>query len=419
MKVAILNTNDISGGAARAAYRLHTELCRMGHESRMFVSGKRSRDSSVVDFKPPMDLITRLRRRLYREMITRSFVQYRDSRPPGYELFTDDRNAYGTTLLSQLPICNVINLHWVSGFLDYHSFFSRVPSRTPIVWTLHDMNPFTGGCHYDHSCGRFMEGCGACPQLGSSDPDDLSRQVWLRKQAIFARVEPGHLHIVTPSSWLGREAKRSILLSKFPVTVIPNSLGTNDFAPRDRSFARDVLGVPNDANIILFAAESITNKRKGFSLLIKALDFLKNQKNLFLMMLGNGDPTFAIDIPNIKLGHISNDRFLSLIYSAADVYVIPSLQDNLPNTVLEALACGVPVASFEVGGIPDMVRPEVTGLLAAPENARALADVIITLLKNEGTRAEMSSNCRRIAKQEYSLEVQAKAYVDIYENLVG
>jgi glycosyltransferase involved in cell wall biosynthesis len=419
MKILHLSTNDTRGGAARAAYRLHCGLFGQGYDSFMFVAHCGSGDRSVTAFSPPMDLRSRLRRVLQRELIWRDFVRYQSSRPPGYDYFTDDRSEHGAALVGQLPVCEVINLHWIAGFIDYRFFFSRVPNHIPIVWTFHDMNPFTGGCHYDEGCGRFVECCGGCPQLDSKDLHDLSGQIWRRKRKIFQQIEPDRLHIVTPSLWLAEEAKRSSLLGRFSSSVIPNGLDTDIFSPRDPSIARAVLELPQSARVVLFVAGSTENWRKGFVFLVEALSALTELPNLFLVSLGGGKPALNSHIDHLHLGYAENDRLLSFAYSAADVFVISSLQDNFPNTVLEALACGTPVVGFSVGGIPEMVRSGVTGLLAPPGDERALAGAITYLLENEATRAEMSANCRRIATEEYSLQIQAKRYIKLYETLVN
>lgn len=418
MNVLHISTCDVSGGAARAAYRLHTGLRRLGYDSSMFVASRDSDDPTVKGFAPPGDILSRCRRLLRRELIARSFAPYRATQS-GYEPFRDDRSQYRREPLKQLPECDLINLHWVARFVDYRSFFAAVAGRIPVVWTLHDMNPFTGGCHYDNGCGRFGDRCGACPRLGSAHAKDLSRRVWRRKREAFKRIPQGGLHIVTPSRWLAAEARRSSLLGGRPVRVIPNGVDTEDFAPRDRTFARRTLGIPQEARAVLFAAQAVGNERKGFDFLRKALAGLAGPEGLFLLSLGSGEFASGLRTPHIHLGRVDHDRMLSLVYSAADLFVIPSVQDNLPNTVLESLACGMPVVGFDVGGIPDMVRPGVTGLLAPPGDVAALREAISELLKNDAKRKEMSANCRRIAAREYALEVQARRYVELYEQVLS
>lgn len=418
MKILLINTNDGSGGAARAVCRLHTGLHRLDQDSTLFVARRNSNDVMVKAFSPTMDLFSRLRRRLYLEWINRNYTKYR-SRPEGYELFSDARTQYGAAPLSQLPPCDVINLHWVAGFVDYEAFLDQIPKHIPIVWTLHDMNPFTGGCHYDHHCGRYRNRCGSCPQLASDDERDLSRRIWERKQRTFARIAPDRLHIVTPSHWLAREAGHSTLLGRFPISVIPNSLDTDVFVPREREMARAALEIPQEAAVLLFVSDWTGDRRKGFMLLAQALAGLSNLSDIFLLSLGKGEPDLEISIPHRHLGHLEDDRLMALVYSAADLFVIPSLQDNLPNTVLESLACGTPVVGFDVGGIPDMVRPGVTGLLAPIGDVDGLREAIVELLRNPAMRAEMTGNCRRIAVEEYALKVQARHYLQLYQSMLN
>ena len=279
--------------------------------------------------------------------------------------------------MRQLPPCDVITLHWVAGFVDYQAFFSALPQGTTVVWRLADMNVITGGCHYDDGCGKFLDGCGQCPQLGSSDPLDLSKRIWERKRLTFHSLNPSRLHVIANNNWIADQSRKSPLLGRFPVTVIPNMIDTDVFAPRDQYFARDVLRVPKDARILLFAADSATNKRKGFAFLAEALEGLSEVRNIFLLSVGGGKPILNSRIQHMHLGHISNDRFLSLIYSAADVFVIPSLQESFGNTVLEAMACGTPVLATPRGAVPEVVIDGRTGFIAADLNE--LADAVSRL----------------------------------------
>ncbi len=417
MRVVHFSRFDTGGGAARAANRLHGSLRRLGVDSTMFVAEKLTDDPTVTVFQPPRNLFSRLRRRLQRERIKLSWARYR-SRPAGSG-FSDDRVPGGADLVAQLPGRDIINIHVAFGFLDYRTFFAAVPQQTPVVRTLHDMNFFTGGCHIDWGCGKYTDCCGACPQLGSRKELDLSRQIWQRKYSAYKSAKPGYLHIVAPSRWIANEAKRSSLLQNFPVTIIPLALDTEVFRSRDRRVARDALGIPQDASVVLFVAGSISEPLKGFALLAQALNELDGPTNLLLISVGRGQPPVEVRIPHLQLGYLGNERFLSLVYSAADVFVIPSLQDNLPQTVLEATACGTPVIGFAVGGIPDMVRPGVTGLLVPARDVMALRAAIRDLLQDPTKRTQMAANCRRLAVEEYALEVQAKRYVELYETILA
>lgn len=418
MKIVHLSTRDITGGAARGAYRLHRGLRSLDVDSTMFVLQRKSDDPTVVRFKRPHDPIRRLRRNRRRDQIKRSFESYRASRPEGLEPFSDDRSHFASSVLRQLPVCSVINLHWIANFIDYQDLRAFIRKKVDVVWTLHDMNPFTGGCHYDEGCGRWSEICGACPQLSSTDPKDLSYTVWQRKRTIFDKIELGRLHIVAPSRWLAREVQRSSLLGKFPVSVIPYGLDTNDFAPRPQQAARAELGgIPANARAILFISDSLTTRRKGMHILAKVLHDLARVPDLFLLFLGGDAPKMDIPIPNLHLDYIKNDQQLAVVYSAADVLVLPSIQDNLPNTALESLACGTPIVAFAVGGLPDIVRQGFNGLLVPPGDVAGLATAIKELLLTPEKRQEMAENSRRLAVGEYSLEVQARRYIELYNQL--
>jgi len=413
-----INTTDCSGGAARAAYALHRGLRRLGHQSLMFVKTRISMDDSVKLFNPSMDFPGRLRRYMRRKRIAYSIRRYKHSRPQGYKDFREDRSEYFKNPLNQIPPCDVINLHWIAEFIDYQ-ILPQAAHRAPLVWTLHDMNAFTGGCHYDHDCGKFVDSCGACPQLGSNNEKDLSRKIWRRKKRIFERIPSDRLRIVTPSQWLAEETRRSSLLGDRPIDVIPNSLDTVEFAPRDKACSRKILGISQETKTVLFSAQSITNFRKGFHLLTQILNCLPDLSDALLISIGGGIPPSPPAKTYMPIGFVDNNRLLSLLYSAADVFVIPSLQDNLPNTVLESMACGTPAVGFAVGGIPDMIRHGETGILAPPYDIKAFCEGILELLHNNEKRAEMSLTCRQVIEKEYSMESQARNYCALYNKILN
>jgi glycosyltransferase involved in cell wall biosynthesis len=331
---------------------------------------------------------------------------------------SDDRSEHDGDVLNQLPSSDILNLHWVAGFFDYRSFFRRVPPDLPIVWTLHDMNPFTGGCHFDGGCGKFQDHCGACPQIGSSKPEDFSSHVWKRKKEAFASESANRMQIVAPSRWLAAEAKKSSLFGHLPVTVIPYGLETDRFRPRDRHFSRQLLEIPSEAKVVLFVADWANEKRKGLDLLLDAIRGLGNLRGLYVFAVGRNVDSKLVGLPGKTIGYVRDDLTLSLVYSAADVFVVPSLEDNLPNTALEALSCGLPTVAFEAGGTSDIVRDGTTGTLVPAGDVRALQSAIGSLLNDPERRARMAEESRRIAVQEYKLDVQARRYVALYESAV-
>ncbi len=419
MKIVHISNSDVAGGAARSAFRLHRGLRQLGCRSSMFVRRAYSKDTDVIEMRQSKQLLDRLEQRLRERRILSDFRRYRRTRPPGYEPFHDCRSPFWRDFLRELPMSDVLNLHGVDGsFLDYEKFFARVAPRTRIVWTLHDMNAFTGGCHYDLGCGRYVHVCGNCPQLASEERRDFAYRTWKRKAKAFSPVDSRKLHFVSPSRWLAKELVRSSLAGRFPVSVIPYGIDLEDFAPRDREVCKNILGLPAGVSALLFVADGVDNRRKGFELLVSALTGIEKEVPIALITVGRNKPQIEIDVPWTHVETIHSDRLLPVVYSAADLFVISSLQDNLPNTVLEAMACGTPIVGFSVGGIPDMVRSGVNGMLVPEKNVEKLRNEIVRLLRNRSELHKMGSNGRRIAVQEYSLELQAQRYVELYEALL-
>ncbi len=383
----------------------------------MLVEVKGSRDADVHRHSAPRDFNSRLLRRLRRHRIESAWRRYASTRPAGLEYFSDDRSRCGSQLLASIPANSIVNIHWVAGFVDIAAVLPELARLNPIVWTLHDMNAFTGGCHYTGDCQRHREGCGACPQLGSTNSKDLSRDIWRRKHAALAQIPDNRLRIVCPSVWLQSYATQSPLLSRFGCNVIPSSLSIDDFAPRDRRLAREIFNVPPDSQVVLFVAASIANQRKGFHFLLKALATL-DRSRLFCLCIGAHAPPVDSNAPLRYIGHFTDDRLLSLAYSAADIFVCPSLEDNLPNTIIEAQACGTPCVGFPVGGVPEMIDEGETGWIAPSIDAEGLAAAI-----EKGLRAvaqdngRIAADCRAVAQNRYAPEEQARAYRNVYREL--
>ena len=425
MKIVHLSTYDDGGGAIRSCWRLHAGLVRLGLDSSLFVKRKFGTDPFVKGIEPDSGMVPRLFHRLSKKNARRRLKPYRETMLKGYS-FSDERSDLARETAAQLPSAELYNLHWVAGMIDFPTLFRAIPMQTPMVWTLHDMNPFTGGCHYDLMCGKYTQRCGACPMLGSTQNNDLSTEIFQVKQAVLDKIPSERIKLITPSRWLAHEVRRSALFKKFTVETIPYGIDTEAFAPRDKAHARSVLGIPPKARVVLFAAAGLHFTIKGFGLLCQALSALKARggfDDLVLVSMGREKPEQTLPFPHIHLGYVEHERLLSLIYSSADVYAISSLQDNLPNVVLEAMACGVPVAGFEVGGIPDMVRTngaQATGRLAPAGDTVGLAEVIAQLLNmTEPARAAMGVEARKVALAEYTLEVQALRYQTLYERLLS
>jgi len=403
VRVALVNTYERAGGAARAAYRLYGALREDGVEATLVTV-------QSLPALPARLLMTadRVRRRI-------KLAPY--SIQGGYEAFQVDDPWLGRLLHPYLGDSEVVNLHWVAGLLD----FARLPqlaAKAPVVWTLHDMLAFTGGCHYDDSSEGFLRGCGSCPQLGSGSPHDLSRGAFERKRAAYAAVPAHRLHFVAPSQWLAREVTRSPLAGRFGVSVIPNSLELSVFRPGDRAEARATLGLPHDRFIVLFMAQDLVNRRKGMASLQAALSRLQGLPQVLLVSAGK--TAGAADGPAVRhLGFVADDARLATLFRAADVFVLPSLQDNLPNTMLESLACGTPVVGFAVGGIPDLVRHGQSGLLAPPGDAGALAEAIRVMAGDPARARAMGARGRELVAAACAPAVQAAAYRMLFADMKG
>jgi len=417
MKVLHICTQD-SGGAGIAAYRLHIGLKSIGVESKMLVLHRSSSDGDVVRFVQNNNIFRRQWDKFGKRLISSEFNVYKDTRPRGLELFSDDRTIYNIGKHSLVRESDIINLRWITRMVDHREFFRDVHNKA-IVWRLSDMNPFTGGCHYSQDCTKYETGCGACPQLGSMDTGDLSRRIFKRKEKAYKDC---NIHVVTPSRWLAACARRSQLFRKFNVDIIPNGLSTSIFTERDKQYSRELLGLPKDKILILFGAQSVTNIRKGIYYLEKALMLLRNRVddlNIGLAIFGSnssavlGDAGFSV----YPLGTIHDELLLSCVYSAVDVFVMPSLQDNFPNTVLESFACGTPVIGFSIGGVVDMIKPGETGLLVKSRDAGELAEQIKWMIDHSKERKQMGLNARKVIEQEYTLEIQAKRYQELYSSL--
>jgi glycosyltransferase involved in cell wall biosynthesis len=414
MRVVHINAHDGTGGAARAMHRLHTGLQRAGVASSVFVREKVGNDPSVQEIHVRNSPLWRLRRRVRWERIRREYSPHLDVLRTAS--FHTERSVFGDELVLQLPPHDVVNLHWVAGFVDYGSFFEGLPRNTGVVWTLHDINPLTGGCHQARSCRRFEASCGCCPVLDSHRIDDLSRNVVERKRRIFARLPSHRLRVVSPSHWLAGEVKRSSLLSDFEITVIPNGVDVEVFRPGDKRDARASLGLPSDATIILFVSQSRDNPMKGFALLQSALACLRDRDQYLLVCIGHGTASLSTPVRSIDLGVMSNDDELARAYVASDVVVVPYLWDNLPNTVLEAMACGTPVVGHRSGGIPEMVRPRRSGVVVDCSDASALANAIEYLAAHP---QDYAASCRELAVAEYSISTQAERYLRLYSAMIA
>ena len=425
MKIVHLSTQDF-GGAGKAAYRLHKGFQMIGIDSILVVMDKQSGDPSVkvipdykltsVSYCNTMETYTSTRMKLMWKHWGEMLKEYRN-RPEGLEIFTDSSSDVKLNLIKEILDADIINLHWVAGMINFEDIPASFRVKK-IVWTLHDMNAFTGGCHYSSGCSKYLSSCGACPQLGSSILNDISKETFELKNKVYNNFE---VNIVAPSKWLCNEAKKSSLFSKYDVKVIPYGLPLDTFKPEKKSEARKWANVPEYTKVILFGADSLANNRKGLKYLIKALNLFNADEAENILLLTFGYST--IDLKDLKynvknLGVITDERILSVVYAIADVFIIPSLEDNLPNTVLESLACGTPVVGFNIGGIPDMIKHKINGYLAKEKDYVDLAEGIRWVIENNKGNTLSINGLQKVYK-EYSLEKQAQNYLQLYRKLMG
>lgn len=414
MKILHLSTSDRIGGAARATYRLHQALQRIDSvRSQILVQSKSSDDPNVIS---PQTVFQKSLAKIGHAL---------DEIPPRL-LNQQSKIEFSTQWIpdqirSQIFQINpdIINIHWINESYVKIETIGRL--NKPIVWTLHDMWAFTGGCHYDQNCGRYINSCGSCPQLNSHSNFDLSRWIWERKSRAWKNT---NLTIVTPSSWLAKLANSSSLFQSRRIEVIPNGIDIQQYYPHSRHILRSLLNLPQDKKLVLFGAINATSaKRKGFHLLQPALYRLSEsgwQNQIELVIIGASQPEEQIDLAfkTHYLGKLRDDISLAQVYGAVDVFVAPSLQDNLPNTVMEALACGTPCVAFQIGGMPDMIEHQKNGYLAQAFDIDDFAQGIAWVLGNQEIHQKLCDRAREKAEKEFSLEIQARRYMSLYNQLM-
>ena len=416
VKILLLSTNDNSPGAARGAYRLHRGLNRIGVRSQMLVQTKQTDDRTVIGSSSSSGTAQVVAgSRLTLGQLPLKLYPQRDRSKYSPQWLPDNLVSRVNRLQPDL-----INLHWVCS--SYLQIETLAKFNQPLVWTLRDMWAFTGGCHYTKDCDRYTDSCGRCPQLGSSRDWDLSRWVWQRKRKAWQNL---NLTIVTLSTWLAQSARSSALFQDLRIEVIPNGLDLSIYKPADRQVARKQLNLPQDKKLVLFgAARATSDKRKGFEQLQQALQHLSQSEagdELELVIFGGSRPE---NPPNFGfkehyLGKFSDDTSLALVYSAADVFVAPSIQEAFGNTILEALACRIPCVGFNIGGLRDTIEHQSNGYLARPYETEDLARGISWILEDETRYQKLSDRARQKAEQEFSLKIPAEKYAALFDELLA
>jgi len=290
----------------------------------------------------------------------------------------------------------------------------------PIVWTFHDMWAFTGGCHYVGDCKKFLAECGNCPALKLSSEKDISNKIFNHKRSIFKKL---NLTIVTTSRWLASEASRSKLLEVKRVHIIPTPIDSQKYRPIDRNLARERLRLSSGRKIILFGAMNLNDERKGFHYLIEALKVIKTlsgNSEIELAVFGKLDEGNISRIPFKvnQLGQLKTEDEIVAAYNSADVFVAPSLEDNLPNTIMESMACGTPVVAFGIGGISDMVDNGKNGILTKLKSVEELAGGILKIISDDDLQGKMSIASREKILNAFDQASVVRKYKELYNNLI-
>ncbi len=418
MKILHISTQD-QGGAPISAIRLHRALLAQGVDSTILFLTQENCDipgsfSYISPDKKYRNLILQQLVRLKNKLLFYLFYHYPNAQKlqnkvSGFELFSFNPSYYDITTQKIYQEADIIHLHWVPGFVDYTLFRK---SSKPIIWTLLDMNPFTGGCHFSCGCEKYISACKNCPQLqGTKNSNNSFRDQQFKMAHLIGQAPI----IAAPSKWLLECSSQSRLFGTLKNILMPSSLDLSIFKPLDKSLCRAALNLPQDKKIVLFVSYGIENKRKGFDLLLDAIKQI-NRADIHLCAIGSFNPGSDSKSGGTFLGKIYDERLMALAYAAADVFLLPSREDNLPNTMLESLACGTPVIAFPIGGIPDVIVTGSNGILANELSSTSLSCALTDFFedKYKFNREEISKNAGEL----FSPVVQAKKYVSLYEEML-
>jgi len=418
MRVLIVNTSERIGGAAIAAGRLVEALKNNGIKAKMLVREKQTDRLSVIELK----------RNWWRvwQFIWERIVIWKENGFRKYNLFAVDIANTGTdiTAIPEFHAADVIHLHWINqGMLSLNDIRKILKSGKPVVWTMHDMWPCTGICHHARECDKYHQECHHCPYIyKGGGKKDLSNRVFKKKKEIY-QLTP--VTFVTCSRWLKERASQGALLNGHTIVDIPNPINTGLFKPQNALAARKKMGLPADKKLILFGSVKVTDKRKGIDYFVESCKLLAEmqpelKEELGVVVYGKNSEQLKPLIPFqvFPLDFISNEKDLVNIYNAVDLYVTPSLEENLPTTIMEAMACGVPCVGFNVGGIPEMIDHLHNGYIAEYKSAEDLANGIIWTLSESEYQSLSEEACRK-AVSNYSESTVAKKYIDIYNKITG
>jgi glycosyltransferase involved in cell wall biosynthesis len=418
MRVLIINTSEQTGGAAVAAKRLMEALNNEGVKAKMLVKDKETDCITVAELPHPW-------RRNFNFLWERwsIFCHLHFHRDHLFDIDTA-RMGSDVTRTREFQEADIIHLAWVNqGMLSLKGIRKILQSGKPVVWTMHDIWPATAICHLAKDCTRFEEQCHNCPYLpGGGSEHDLAYRVWKRKARTLAHH---NIAFVACSKWLEREAKKSRLLSGQMVVSIPNPIDTHIFHPADAAEARQALGLPTDKKLLLFVSQRVTNVNKGIGYLVDACHKMveahpEMRENTAVVVLGGHaeevEPLF--DLPVYALGYVSDEHRIALVYNAVNLFVLPSLSENLPNTIMEALACGVPCVGFNVGGIPEMIEHQRNGYVARLKDADDLAQGLHWVLAEADPKALAEQAVAKVHTA-YSQRSVAMKYIEVYNQAIA
>ncbi|MGI4727078.1 MAG: glycosyltransferase [Janthinobacterium lividum] len=415
-----LNTYDGNGGAGRACLRLNLALNSVsGFDSKVVVFYKFGKNPEVKTFNNNAVKRTFAAFSIIAERLLAKHYLKPVKIPFSFTWFGQSVVSHPDVLAA-----DIIHLHWVNhSFLNPKYLVELAKLNKPIVWTFHDSNAFTGGCHVRYTCDHFERSCGDCPVLVDANPNDISQKIWQQKNEAYQQL---NFQIIAPSSWMKASVLRSSLMKGKPINIIPNTLETNVFQPQNQQKARTSLNLPLDKFIFLTGfMPSKKDSHKGAAYLLESLELLvaKNSINpnqIELVIFGNRNtedmPTFPFK--TTFLGTIKDDEKLAACYAAADAFLIPSLEDNLPYTVMESLACGTPVITFTTGGIPDMVQHLHNGFLAEYRSSESFC-AGMEWIKNYPVKEGLRKNARGTVMQKFSEEVIAQKHLELYQSVIA
>lgn len=419
MKIAELSSMDIMGGGGSiAAYRTHQALLQAGIDATMLVQFKHSNDPTVLG--------GRVRPSWWRKL--KGVTMALDEMPTRLQRTSNDTlhtlgivpDRISHTLYKLDP--DIIQLHWINaGFVPAQAI-AKWQTVTPVVWTLHDMWAMCGTEHYT-TTERYITGYTNTNRPTNEHGLDIDKWNWQRKQRLWKNIK--NLTIVTPSRWLADCAQHSALLKNYRIEVIPNGINLEQFKPQNnRLKLRQQWQLPNDKTIILFGANNVNSPRKGFDLLYQALQHIAQTPlaaNIELAVIGNSTSNILsnLNLPVHYFQHINSYHKMIELYNCVDILAVPSREDNLPNMVIEAMACGTPVVSFHIGGLPDMIKHKSTGYLAKPFSSTDLAAGISWVAQSTNHHASIRQAVRKHCEQHFSDTLSAQRYIELYQDIVS